>query len=107
MPTPSAADDLKNIFTAEYKIKENNITAYLSKDNASETYKKYYRFLMDNGGKELQHDIKLPDCKAAELFGTNEIFFIANNYFAGVRGSAPMEDLQQTAKKLIESLSKK
>jgi Uri superfamily endonuclease len=99
--------DLKNIFTAEYKIKEDNITAYLSKDNASEMYKKYYRFLIDNGAKELQHNIKLPDCKAAELFGTTETFFTTNDYFGGVRGSAPMEDLQQTAKKLIESLSKK
>jgi hypothetical protein len=99
--------DLKNIFTAEYKINGNNVTAYLSKDSAVETYKKYYRFLMDNGAKELQHNLKLPDCKAAELFGTNEIFFTAGNYFAGVRGSAPVDDLEQTAKKLIESLSKK
>jgi hypothetical protein len=99
--------DLKNIFTAEYKVKQNNITAYLGKDNASETYKKYYRFLMDNGAKELQHNIKLPDCKAVEIFDTTEIFFIANDCFGGVRGSAPIEDLRQTAKKLIEKLPKK
>jgi hypothetical protein len=98
--------DLENIFTADYKINGNNITAYLTKNRPAETFTKYSRFLTDNGAKELQHNIKLPDAKAVELFGTNEIFFSTGDYFAGVRGSAPMEDLQKLAEKLIESLSK-
>jgi len=98
--------DLVNIFTADYKINGNSITAYLTKNRPAETFAKYNRFLMDNEAKELQHNIKLPDAKAVELFGTNEIFFSTGDYFAGVRGSAPMEDLQKLAEKLIESLSK-
>lgn len=100
------ASCLKNIFTAEYKINGNSITAYLTKNSPADTFAKYYRFLVDNGGKELRHNIKLPDCKAVELFGTNEILFSTGNYFAGVRGSAPLEDLQKSAEKIIESLSK-
>ena len=97
--------DMKNIFAAEYSIDGNNITAYLSKDAAGKTYKNYYRFLIDNGGTELQHDIKLPDGKAVELFGTTDIIFRTGDYFAGVRGSASVNDLKQVADKLIESLS--
>jgi len=98
--------DLENIFAAEYKINGNNITAYLTKNRPADTFAKYYRFLTDNGAKELRHNIKLPDCKAVELFGTNEIFFRTGGYFAGVRGSAPIEDLQKLAEKLIVSLSR-
>lgn len=97
--------DLENIFTADYKISGNNLTAYLTKSRPAETFTKYSRFLAENGAKDLQHDITLPDCRAMELFGTNEIFFSDGNYFAGVRGSAPVEDLQELAKKLIEKIS--
>ncbi len=98
--------DLENIFTAEYKISGNNITAYLTKNRPADTFAEYYHFLMGNGARELQQDIKLSDAKATELFGTSEIFFVIGDYFAGVRGSATIEDLQKLAEKLIESLSK-
>ncbi|MGB8226115.1 MAG: DUF6599 family protein [Sedimentisphaerales bacterium] len=101
-----SCSDLKNIFTANYKISGNDITAYLSKNSPADTYAKYYRFLIDNGAKDLQHNIKLPDSKAVELFGTNEIFFVTGGYFAGVRASAPIDDLQKLAEKLIENLPK-
>lgn len=101
-----SCSDLQNIFTAKYKINGNDITAYLSKNSPADTYAKYYRFLIDNGAKDLQHNIKLPDSKAVELFGTNEIFFVTGDYFAGVRGSAPIDDLQKLAEKLIQNLSK-
>lgn len=97
--------DLKNIFTAEYKINGNTVTAYLSKNNPAETFAKYYRFLIDNGGKDLPN-IEIAGAKAVELFGINEIFFVTGDYFAGVRGSAPIEDLQKLARKLTESLSR-
>jgi len=99
--------DLKNIFTAEYNINGNSVTVYLSKDSTGDVFKNYYRFLIDNGGTELKYDAKLPDCKAVELFGTTDIIFRTGNYFAGVRGSAPINDLKLIADKLIESLSVK
>ncbi|MCX5632549.1 MAG: hypothetical protein NTW93_02580 [Phycisphaerae bacterium] len=102
-----SCSDLKNIFTANYKISGNDITAYLSKNNPADTYAKYYRFLIDNGAKDLQHTIKLPDSKTVELFGTNEIFFVTGGFFAGVRASAPIDDLQKLAEKLIQNLPKK
>jgi hypothetical protein len=100
--------ELESIFTAEYKINGISITAYLSKkkdsQTAGQTVAKYYRFLTDNGAKDLQHNMKLPDLKAVELFGTNELFFSAIDYFAGARGSAPIGNLEQIAAKLMENL---
>lgn len=99
------SSDLKNIFAAEYKNNENSVTAYLTKDNSADTYDKYYKFLMDNGGKESPCSLKMPDCRIIELFGTTDIIFKVGDYFAGVRGSVPVSDLQTTAQKLYESLS--
>ena len=101
-----SCSDLKNIFTADYKINNNSITAYICKTAPAETYEKYYRFLIDNGATELQLNIKIPAFKAVQLFGSNEIFFVTRDYFAGIRGSAPVEDMQKLTEKLIESLSK-
>jgi hypothetical protein len=98
--------DLQNIFAAEYKIGENTVTAYLCKDSSGEKYKSYYQFLLDNGGTEIKIDSQLPNVKAVELFGTTDIIFKAGSYFAGVRGTAPLNILEQTSAKLFESLSK-
>lgn len=100
--------ELESIFTAEYKINGSSITAYLSKKKGSQvagqTVAKYYRFLTDNGAKDLQHNMKLPDLKAVELFGANELFFSVIDYFVGVRGSAPIGNLEQIAAKFMENL---
>lgn len=96
--------DMKNIFASEYNINGKSVTAYLTKDAAGETYKNYYRFLIDNGGTELQIDTNY---KAVELFGTTDIIFKTGDYFTGVRSdSASITDLKQIADNLIESLSK-
>ncbi|MDD5134490.1 MAG: hypothetical protein PHP01_03650 [Phycisphaerae bacterium] len=99
--------ELVNIFSAEYKINNNTITAFITVSNPAETYKKYHRFLIDNGGEELQHGLTIKDCNSVDLFGTIELFSNPNGYFAGVRGPVPIEDLKQVAEKLFENLSKK
>ncbi|MEN6386312.1 MAG: DUF6599 family protein [Phycisphaerales bacterium] len=98
--------DLKNVFAADYKINEKTITAYITKDATGEIFDSYSKFLTDNGGTELKIDSKIPQCKAVDLFGTTEIVFRSGQYFAGVRGTAPINDFKQTAEKLFESLSK-
>ncbi|OQA04050.1 MAG: hypothetical protein BWY69_00125 [Planctomycetes bacterium ADurb.Bin401] len=98
--------DLKNIFAADYTINENSVTAFLAKDPTGDILKNYYRFLIDNGGTEINLDIKASDFKAVELFGTTDIIFKSGDYFAGVRGSAPVDDLKQVAVNLIENLKK-
>jgi len=99
--------ELVNIFSAEYKINNNTVTAFITISNPAETYKKYHRFLIDNGGEELQHGLTLKDCKAVDLFGTIELFSNPDGYFAGVRGPVSIKDLERIAEKLFENLSRK
>ncbi|MBN1788794.1 MAG: hypothetical protein JW806_10445 [Sedimentisphaerales bacterium] len=101
-----SCSELKNIFSAKYEINDSSITAYLTRTDPAETFKKYYQFLTDNGANPLDHNIKLPNCQAVELFGTTEIFFITGSYFAGVRGSVNMKDLEQIANNLTGNLAK-
>jgi hypothetical protein len=97
--------DLKNIFTSEYNIDDKTITVFLSTNAPAETYDKYYRFLLDNGGEELPHNLTIKNCKAVNLFGSVELFFYTNNYFAGVRSEAAIENLKPIAEKVFKKIS--
>jgi hypothetical protein len=101
---------MDNIFTATYNIDANNITAYIVDMNdsgsAKALFEKYHKFLIENGGKELAI-AALPGSKAVELFDTTDIIFCDKNYFAGVRGSGPVEDLTKQAVLFKNSLSGK
>jgi hypothetical protein len=94
--------DLKNIFTSKYDIGGREITVFLSTNTPAETYDKYYRFLKDNGGEDLPHNLTIKNCKAVDLFGSAELFFYTDSYFAGVRGEATIENLKPTAENLIK-----
>jgi hypothetical protein len=99
--------ELKNVFAAEYKINNNIITAYMCKDSSGENFNSYYKFLTDNGGTELKDDLGIAGSKTVELFGTTDVIFKSGEYFAGVRGAAPINDLKQAANKFFEGISKK
>lgn len=100
--------EMENIFAAAYTINSNNLTAFIAdmQDDASAQalLEKYYGFLIENGGTELPHNIDMPGSKAVELFGTTDILFRYKNFFAGVRGSAPIEDLTKLAISFKNSL---
>lgn len=97
--------DLKNIFTSKYNIGDKTITVFLSTNAPAEMYDKYYRFLKDNGGEDLPHGLTIKNCTAVDLFGSIELFFYTNNYFAGVRGETTIENLRPTAENLIKNIS--
>jgi hypothetical protein len=101
-------EGMDNIFTATYNIDANDLTAYIADMNdsgsAQALFEKYHKFLIENGGKELANTA-LPEAKAVELFGTTDIIFCDKNYFAGIRGSAPLGDLTNLAAIFKNSLS--
>jgi hypothetical protein len=100
--------DMENIFSAAYSINGNSLTAFIAdtKDSGSAQalFAKYHGFLIENGGTELPHNIDMPGSKAVELFGTTDILFQYKNFFAGVRGSGPIEDLTNLAISFKNSL---
>jgi hypothetical protein len=93
--------DMENIFSAAYSVNGNSLTAFIADTNDSSSaqvlLEKYHTFLIENGGMELPHNIDMSGSKAVELFGTTDILFRYKNFFAGVRGSAPIEDLTNLA----------
>jgi hypothetical protein len=97
--------DLKNIFTSEYKVGDKTAVVFLSTNAPAETYDKYYRFLLDNGGEELPHNLTIKNCKTVSLFGSIELFFYTDNYFAGVRGETEIENLKPIAEKVFQKIS--
>jgi hypothetical protein len=101
-------EGMDNIFTATYNIDANDLTAYIADMNdsgsAKALFEKYYKFLIENGGKELANTA-MSGSKAVELFGTIDIIFCDKNYFAGVRGSAPVGDLTRQAVLFKNNLS--
>lgn len=100
-----SCSDLKDIYTAEYKINGNTVTAYISPTLPAETYEKYYRFLTNNGAEPIPLGFRLPAYRAYKLYNTNEIFFFNRAVFAGVRGTAPLEDVKNVFEKLYINLS--
>jgi hypothetical protein len=99
---------MENIFSAAYSVNSNNLTAFISDTQddslAQVLLEKYHSFLIENGGTELPHNIDMPGSKAVELFGTTDILFRYKNFFVGVRGSAPIEDLTKLAISFKNSL---
>lgn len=93
--------EMENIFAAAYTIGGSNLTAFIAdtqdSNSAQALMEKYHGFLIENGGTELPHNIDMPGSKAVELFGTTDILFRYKNFFAGVRASAPLEDLTKLA----------
>ncbi len=93
--------EMENIFSAAYTIGGSNLTVFIADmqdDEAAQALlEKYHSFLIENGGTELPHNIDMPGSKAVELFGTTDILFRYKNFFAGVRASAPLEDLSKLA----------
>ncbi len=100
--------EMENIFSAAYSVNGNSLTAFIADtqdgSSAQALFAKYHGFLIENGGTELPHNIDMPGSKAVELFGTTDILFQCKNFFAGVRGSAPIEDLTKLAISFKNSL---
>ncbi|MFA5292027.1 MAG: DUF6599 family protein [Phycisphaerae bacterium] len=101
--------EMKNIFTAAYSISGNDMTVFIAdmpdSSSAQVLFDKYYNFLIENGGTEPANNIDIPGSKAVELFGTTDIIFRYENYFAGVRGSGPIGNLTNLAVLFKNSLA--
>jgi hypothetical protein len=89
------------IFTAEYNLSNNELTAFVSRrespEDAVRLAEGYYRFLLRFGGKDASIDNKLMPEKAfmIEILDSYEVFFTYGNYIAGVHEAAdPAEALE-------------
>lgn len=76
-----------DIFTAQYRAGDDTVTAFLSKRpsaaGAAALFESYYKFLIENGGREVQPD-KNPKVKYVDFYGTVEIITVADKFVFGI-----------------------
>ncbi|MHC4586861.1 MAG: DUF6599 family protein [Planctomycetota bacterium] len=96
-----------DIFTAQYKLGDETITAFFSrKDSATEankSFESYHKFLLENGGELKPATNKSLEGKVVDFYDTTEIVSIAGPFVFGIHES----ENQQSAEKLAVILGNK
>jgi len=80
-------EKLTDTFTAQYRAADNTVTAFLSKRSsaadAASLFESYYKFLIENGGKQVPSDNN-PNVKFVDFYGTLEIVTMADKFVFGI-----------------------
>jgi hypothetical protein len=102
--------DLTDIFTAQYKLGDETITAFLGKrqdaKDAQTMAGKYYDFLIENGGvaKPMSNEVlESHQGKMIDFYGTTEIVLAVGPFLAGIHEA----DNRQAAEELAVALANK
>ena len=105
-------EGLSNTFTAQYRINDETVTVFFSKQTDTQQARKvaesYYQFLLDNGGT-----IKPANNQAVQdiggwvvdLYGDIEIVFSTGSFAAGVHAAQSQSAAEEAAAGLIEKLN--
>ncbi|MFH2043688.1 MAG: DUF6599 family protein [Pseudomonadota bacterium] len=103
-------DRLNMVFTADYKIKNNKIKAFISKRadqlQAKDLAKNYSEFLAFLGGQTIKPDIKLDDLAIIEIMGEYEIIFTNGSFLAGIHSAKDLNDAKDLAFVINNNLEK-
>ncbi|MFQ6035693.1 MAG: DUF6599 family protein [Sedimentisphaerales bacterium] len=99
-------EGLTDTFIARYKFGDESITAFLSqKDSTAEAiaaFNNYYKFLLDNGGKELP--TTNPKIRFVDFYGTLEIVAVAGPFVFGIHEAENPQLAAKVQKRLIDKL---
>lgn len=102
-------DVLNNTFTASYKLGEAELTAFLSlrktPEEAKELASAYHKFLIDNGGKDVQWSAEAAEGGSiVEIMDSFEVIFTNGRVFAGVHEAENKDSAEKLALMLAKSL---
>jgi hypothetical protein len=99
-----------NIFTAQYKLDDETITAFFSKrpdsGNAQLVAKSYYDFLLENGGELKPAINKILEGKVIDFYDTTEIVSAAGPFVYGIHEAESQQSAEKIATTLLNKLSK-
>ncbi len=99
-------EGLTDTFAAKYRFGDETITAFLSKkDSATEAttaFENYYKFLLDNGGKELP--TSNPKSKSVDFYGTLEIISVAGPFVFGIHEAENPQLAEKVQKRILNKL---
>ena len=103
-------EGLTNTFSARYILKDNEVTAFLSKktnsSQAQAVAQTYYKFLIDNGGEDKIPKDQSLQAKVLDFYGTTEIVFATGQFVGGIHEAENQQSAEQLAKTLLNTLSK-
>ncbi|MEN6441334.1 MAG: DUF6599 family protein [Syntrophobacter sp.] len=106
---------LNNIYTAQYNIESEQVTAFISRrespEEAATLASEYSQFLLENGGSELGEIPGLPGSRLFQVFDTYEAVLSAGPFLAGTheveKRSAAEEVATRIYRKLQEGVNEK
>lgn len=97
---------LTDTFAAIYRSGDESITAFLSrKDSAAEAaavYESYYKFLLDNGGKDIP--TTNPQIKFVDFYGTLEIISVTGPFVFGIHDAENSELAEKVHERIRNKL---
>ncbi|MHC4695084.1 MAG: DUF6599 family protein [Planctomycetota bacterium] len=99
-----------DIFTVQYKLGDETITAFFSKrpdsGDAQLVAKSYYDFLLENGGELKTAMNKILEGKVVDFYDTTEIVSAAGPFVYGIHEAESQESAENIAITLLNKLSK-
>jgi hypothetical protein len=97
---------LNNVFTANYKVGDSTMTAYISDQSDNNAAKKmfdaYKYFLIENGGEIIKS--KNPNVIILDIFGLNEMIVVKDNYVFGIHEFEPSPTSEELFRLIFNNL---
>ena len=108
-PAAGFFEGFTDIFTAQYKLSDETITAFFSKRSDSRdaqlVAKSYYNFLLENGGELKPVTNKSLEGKVVDFYDTTEIVSAAGSFVVGIHEAENQQYAEKLATILINKLS--
>jgi hypothetical protein len=99
--------ELTDVFAATYRFGDESITAFLSrKDSAAEAAtisESYYKFLLDNGGKDVPTTD--PNVKLVDFYGTLEIISVTGPFVFGIHEAENWDLAKRLRERILDKLA--
>jgi hypothetical protein len=103
-------EQLDQVYTAEYRLNEEPVMAYLSRrrapHDAQELAAAYGKFLLNFGGNKIAQQLPIKNAQMIEILDTYEVIFTHGPFLAGVREADSREQAEDLAKRLYHQISK-
>lgn len=102
-------DRLDRVFTAIYKLRDTELTAFISKRETSQEAKQlasgYHKFLMAYGGKSMKPGVTIKGARIVEIMDTYELIFTHGPYLAGIHETTDKKQAENLANILNKRLN--
>lgn len=103
-------DQLNQVYTAEYRLNEEPVMAYLSRRQAPSEAQglavSYGKFLINFGGQNIEQQLPIKNAQMIEILDTYEIIFSYGPFLAGVREADSRQQAEDLAIRLYYEISK-